>query len=110
LHKIGKSANILAMNNYMKFFSKTPNEINMDIAKRIKNIRKRKKISQIKLSEKTGVSLGSIKRFEQSGDISLKSLAKIAIVLNVNREMEDLFSDVVPESIEEIINEQRRKY
>jgi len=98
------------MNNYMKFFSKTPNEINMDIAKRIKNIRKRKKISQIKLSEKTGVSLGSIKRFEQSGDISLKSLAKIAIVLNVNREMEDLFSDVVPESIEEIINEQRRKY
>ncbi|MCI9359622.1 MAG: helix-turn-helix domain-containing protein [Hungatella sp.] len=34
------------------------------IAGRIRQIRKRRKLSQKKLSEKSGVSLGSVKRFE----------------------------------------------
>ncbi|MCL2866009.1 MAG: helix-turn-helix domain-containing protein [Lachnospiraceae bacterium] len=77
----------------------------MLIAKRIRIIRKRRKISQIRLGEKSGVSLGSVKRFEQSGEISLISLTKIAIALEINRELEHLFEDVPPRSIKELLDE-----
>ncbi|MDR3759448.1 helix-turn-helix transcriptional regulator [Enterocloster sp.] len=75
------------------------------MSSRIRDIRKRKKVSQIKLSEKSGVSLGSVKRFEQSGEISLLSLIKIAIALDISDQLECLFEDIPPASIEEIIRE-----
>ena len=68
------------MNDFI-FNKKTPKEINMLIAERIRKIRRRRKISQKRLSEKSGVSLGSVKRFENSGEISLISLTKIAVAL-----------------------------
>jgi len=85
---------------------KTPKELNTGIAVRLVRIRKRRKISQKVLAEKSGVSLGSLKRFEQSGEISLHSLAKIAIALGVEDELEQLFSQVPFTSIEEVIHEQ----
>ncbi len=93
------------MNNYF-LKQKTPREIDQLIAGRIATIRKRRKLSQKKLSEKSGVSLGSVKRFEQSGEISLISLTKIAIALELSGELEELFEEVPYLSIEEIINEQ----
>lgn len=84
---------------------KTPNDIDRDIAGRIRKLRRRRKISQKELSERSGVSLGSVKRFEQSGEISLRSLTKIAMALRIDGELCDLFVDVPPESIEEILNE-----
>ena len=93
------------MNN-ISLLDKTPEEINRQIAENIKRIRKRRKISQKKLSEISGVSLGSLKRFEQTGEISLISLTKIAFALGLESEMEALFSEVPFLSIEEIMNEQ----
>lgn len=91
--------------NTFNFMQKTPGEIDKLIAERIRNIRKRRKISQKKLSEKSGVSLGSVKRFEQSGEISFISLTKIAIALELDSELEHLFEEVPFLSIEEIMNE-----
>ena len=90
----------------INIFQKTPNEINRIIAKNITNLRKRKKISQKELSLKSGVSYGSIRRFENEGEISLTSLTKIAIVLDVSEELEKLFSNVTFDSIQEIIDGQ----
>lgn len=93
------------MNNLDFLFNETtPGDINKKIAERIRAIRKRRKISQKKLGEKSGVSLGSVKRFEQSGEISLLSLTKIAIALEIDDEMKNLFTDVPFQSIEEIKN------
>lgn len=86
------------------FNETTPGDINKKIAERIRAIRKRRKISQKELGEKSGVSLGSVKRFEQSGEISLLSLTKIAIALEIDDEMKNLFTDVPFQSIEEIKN------
>lgn len=91
--------------NTFNFMQKTPREIDKLIAERIRNIRKRRKISQKKLSEKSGVSLGSVKRFEQSGEISFISLTKIAIALELDSELEHLFEEVPFLSIEEIMDE-----
>lgn len=71
-------------------------------------MRKRKKITQKQLAARSGVSLGSLKRFEQSGEISLQSLKKIAIALDMENELEGLFDNVLFASIEEVINEQTK--
>lgn len=92
----------------INLYQKTWIEINNDIAQKIVRLRKRKKITQKKLAARSGVSLGSLKRFEQSGEISLQSLTKIAIALDVENELEDLFNNVPFASIEEVINEQTK--
>ena len=71
-------------------------------------MRKRKKITQKQIAARSGVSLGSLKRFEQSGEISLQSLKKIAIALDMENELEGLFENVPFASIEEVINEQTK--
>lgn len=85
---------------------KTYNEINKELADRVAGLRKRKKLSQQELAGKAGVSFGSVKRFEQTGEISLKSLTKIAIALDVETELMELFCRVPFSSIEEVINGQ----
>ena len=87
----------------INLYQKTWTEINNDIAQKIVRLRKRKKITQKQLAARSGVSLGSLKRFEQSGEISLQSLTKIAIALDVENELEDLFNNVPFASIEEVI-------
>lgn len=53
----------------------------------------------------SGVSYGSIKRFEAIGQISLISLIKIATALGVADELRELFTDVPYRNIQEVINE-----
>ena len=92
-----------------KYIWETPEEIDLVVAKNMKNIRKRMKISMKKLSELSGVSYGSIKRFESTGNISLLSLTKIAIALDAEGDIKKIFSDVPYQSIQEVINEQKRR-
>lgn len=94
------------MNTTSYFLKKTPVEIQMQIAGRIRAVRRKRKISQKKLSQLSGVSLGSLKRFEQKGEVSFLSLIKIATVLGLDNELEHLFEDVQPLSIEEVIRGQ----
>ena len=59
---------------------KTPKELSLLIAANVRKRRKGQKLSMQDLSDKSGVSYGSIKRFESIGEISLTSLLKIAVV------------------------------
>ena len=68
-----------------------PTGINKTIATRLRAIRRKQKVSQEKLWLMSGVSLGSIKRFERTGDISFNSLIKIATALGRIEEVENLF-------------------
>lgn len=88
-----------------EYIWETAEEMNEKLAQRIKGIRKRKAISQEQLSQLSGVSYGSIKRFENSGKISLLSLTKLAIALNCADEIRELFTNVPYQSIEEVIHE-----
>ncbi|MFY4858813.1 helix-turn-helix domain-containing protein [Aliarcobacter butzleri] len=60
----------------------TPKSIMQDLKDKFKQQRLSLNLTQEGLSNKSGVSLGSIKRFESSGEISFESLLKIALVLN----------------------------
>ena len=89
------------MNEYIW---ETIEEINLNLAKRFANVRKRKKITQKELSAITGVSYGSIRHFEQTGNISLLSLTKLASELGCVDEIRNLFTDVPYRSIEEVLD------
>ena len=60
---------------------RTPEAVTSDLVSRIKKRRKEAKVSQKKLATISGVSYGSIRRFESTGEISLTSLLKIANAL-----------------------------
>lgn len=90
-----------------QFVWETAEELDQKLAQRIRNIRRRRSISQEKLAEMSGVSYGSIKRFETSGQISLISLTKIAIALGLANELRNLFTQAPYKDIQEVINERR---
>lgn len=85
----------------------TAEELDQKLAGRIRNIWKRRSISQQKLANMSGVSYGSIKRFETTGQISLVSLTRIAMALGIADELRNIFSQVPYRNIEEVINETR---
>ena len=88
-----------------KFIWETAEELDQKLAQRVQNIRKRRSISQEKLASRSGVSYGSIKRFETSGQISLISLTKIAMALDIADDIRNLFATVPYRDIQEVINE-----
>ena len=83
---------------------KTPKGSCQIIAKNERAQRKARKLSMEKFAEISGVSLGSLKRFENTGEISLVSLLKLAIVLDCAEEFERLFVKEHIMSIQEIID------
>lgn len=85
----------------------TAEELDQKLAQRVRNIRKRRSISQEKLASMSGVSYGSIKRFEMTGKISLLSLTKIAMALDIAGDLRDIFTNVPYKDIQEVINETR---
>ena len=87
------------------FIWETAEELDQKLAQRVRNIRKRRSISQEKLASMSGVSYGSIKRFETSGQISLISLTKIAMALDIADDIRNLFTTVPYGDIQEVINE-----
>ncbi len=91
------------MNSFF-FNPKTPNDIAKELVEKIKQHRKKLKISQAQLASKSGVSLGSIKRFESKYEISLNSFIKILIALNLEQDLENLFTQKNYNSIDEVIN------
>lgn len=63
----------------------------METAQQHRFLRKQVGWTQAELALRSGVSLGSLKRFEQTGKIAFESLLKLAHVLNRLQEFEQLF-------------------
>ena len=83
-------------------------EKQLEIAKRFIAIRKSRKVSQQRLSVLSGVSYASIRRFEKTGDVSLSSLVKLAMALQLYDDLDNLFKNHHEyKTIEEIINDQK---
>ncbi len=73
-------ANILAiMSRYS--VDKLPTEVLKNTAAKLRELRKKSGLSQAKYANSSGVSLGSIKRFESSGKISLESFLRLLHIL-----------------------------
>ena len=65
----------------LSFLPSSPLEFMDTLKTKFRQRRKALGYTQLELSSRSGVSLGSLKRFENSGQISLESLLKLAFVL-----------------------------
>lgn len=75
------------------FIENTPVAVLAGLKDRFKTFRKRLKISQQELAHRSGVSFGSIKRFETTGHISMDSFLKLLHVLD---KLEDMNKILLP--------------
>ncbi len=83
-------AHILAVNPYT--LRKQPPQLALDLATRLRALRKDARLTQAQLAERSAVSLASLRRFEASGQISLLSLLKLAHALGRQGDFEQVFA------------------
>jgi transcriptional regulator with XRE-family HTH domain len=83
----------------------TVSSVMVHISEREKAARKRQGITQKELSSRAGISLGSLRRFEQIGMIEWESLVKIANVLHYLDEFDKLLTQRTYYSIDEVIQD-----
>lgn len=79
------------------------------IAMRVREKRLFLNLSQQALSKKSGVSLGSLKRFETTFEISLNNLLKLAVTLQSTEEFLNLFPAKNNQSIDDILKQKQTK-
>lgn len=89
----------------LSILPKNPHDVMQDLRDRFKARRLAIGYTQKGLSARSGVSLGSFKRFESSGQISLESLLKLALVLECLGDFEGVCGEreVMPKSIEDLL-------
>lgn len=68
-----------------------PHEMRKIIGQRAKETRLLVNMTQQELASRSGVSLSTVKRFEQTGNIAFGSLLEIAFVLNKMENFGELF-------------------
>jgi transcriptional regulator with XRE-family HTH domain len=81
---------------------KTETEIAHEIADRIRTMRVLQKLTQSDVSRRSGVSLASYQRFEQTGRIELLSLIKVAQALYLERDFDPLFNKPKHMSLDDV--------
>ena len=80
----------------------TIQSILVSLTERVKLRRKELKISQKLLAKQSGVTYASIRRFENTGEISLVSLLKIAKSLNCLEDFNALFGNRIITNIKDL--------
>lgn len=72
--------------------NKQPHDVLLELSNKFRKIRKSKNLSRSELSERSGVSASSIKRFELTGKISLESLLRITHLVDRLLDFDNVFS------------------
>jgi transcriptional regulator with XRE-family HTH domain len=90
----------------------TPLEVAQLISTAARNKRLSLNLSQPGLSERSGVSLGVLKKFEHTGQVSLGSLLKIALALDSLTDFVTLFKLTTPDTLrtlDELLQQKSRQ-
>lgn len=78
------------------------------IADRFLRLRKELKLSRERVSQLSGVPYETIRRFERDGDISLSSLVKLCMAMQLYDDLDNLFKEgPVYKSIEDVLNDSK---
>lgn len=80
----------------------TPADVMLQTAQRAKALRLEQNITQQELADKAGIAVGTVKRFEKTGEVQFNHLLRIALVLGRLEDFKTLFAaDDVPASLYE---------
>lgn len=81
------------MDKIPTFTLRNPNHLTRQIGHRLRDHRKARGWTQAELAERAGISLSTLKLLEREGKGSLQRLAKIAVILNLDGSLNQLFSE-----------------
>ena len=95
------------MNNILLLNVVNPSDIALQIAARVKARRLELNLTQEGLASRAGVKFATYRRFEQTGEISLRGLLQVGFALNCLDEFNDLFAQKQYQSLDDVLNEQR---
>lgn len=95
------------MNNILAFNTTNPTDIAMHIATRVKARRLELNLTQEGLARRAGVKFATYRRFEQTGEISLRGLLQIGFALNALSDFDALFAQKQYMSLDDVLNEQK---
>ena len=84
----------------------SPSEIALQIAARVKTRRLELNLTQEGMAARAGLKFATYRRFEQTGEISLKGLLQIGFALNVLSEFDVLFAQKQYQSLDDVLKEQ----
>ncbi len=83
----------------------TPSSVIEQLKTKFKQKRLFLNLTQEGLSKRSGVTLGSLKRFESSGQISLESLLKLSFILECLDDFKNIANPIETiDSIDDILN------
>ena len=94
------------MNNIISFNISTPDDVAKQIATRVKARRLELNLTQEGIAARAGLKFATYRRFEQTGEISLKGLLQIGFALNALSEFDALFAQKQYQSLNDVLNEQ----
>ena len=96
------------MNNILPFNISNPAEVATQIATRVKTRRLELSLTQEGLASRAGIKFATYRRFEQTGEISLRGLLQIAFALNALAEFDTLFAQKQYKSLDDVLNESNK--
>lgn len=91
-----------------EFFLETPEHVSRNLADRLKVLRLARGWKQDTLAKRSGVSLGSLRRFEESGKVSLQNLLELAFALNRLEDFVAVFEAPPASSLAELEAQEKR--
>lgn len=94
------------MNNIVSFNITTPGDVAKQIAARVKARRLELNLTQEGIAARAGLKFATYRKFEQTGEISLKGLLQIGFALNSLSEFDTLFAQKQYKSLDDVLNEQ----
>lgn len=90
----------------MVFDIQNPSEVALQIAARAKSRRLELNLTQEGMAARAGLKFATYRRFEQTGEISLRGLLQIGFALNALSEFDALFAQKQYQSLDDVLNEQ----
>ncbi len=93
------------MNNLLAFAFHTPDEVASLIAKKVKARRLELDLTQEGLAKRAGLKFSTYRRFEQTGQISLKGLLHVGFALDAIDDFNALFAKRKYRTLEDVLKE-----
>lgn len=83
--------------------TEVPQEVAIELARKVKTRRLEMNLTQEGLCLRAGIKLPTYRKFERTGEISLKGLLQIAFALNALRDFESLFAQRQYQNLDELL-------
>lgn len=100
---------MLSNSNILPLDDISPSGISHEIATRVKARRLELALTQEELSKRSGVNIETYRRFERTGEVSLRNLLLLAIVLDATSDFNTLFARRKYQTLADVIKERETK-